>query len=71
MVKKKILLVWWINILWVSVMGVNDGIILVVGIVIGVVVVISNSYVILIVGLLGVLVGMILMVMGEYVLVFI
>ena len=67
MAKKKTSLARRINILRASVMGANDGIISVAGIVIGVAAATSNSYAILIAGLSGALAGMISMAMGEYV----
>ena len=56
-----------INVLRAIVMGANDGIISVAGIVIGVAAATSNSYSILISGLSGSLAGTISMCMGEYV----
>lgn len=67
MAKKKTSLARRINILRASVMGANDGIISVAGIVIGVAAATSNSYAILIAGLSGALAGAISMAMGEYV----
>lgn len=67
MAKKKTSLARQINILRASVMGANDGIISVAGIVIGVAAATSNSYAILIAGLSGALAGTISMAMGEYV----
>lgn len=67
MAKKKTSLARRINILRASVMGANDGIISVAGIVIGVAAATSNSYAILIAGLSGALAGTISMAMGEYV----
>ena len=56
-----------VNVLRASVMGANDGIISIAGIVIGVAAATSNAYSILISGLSGTLAGMISMCMGEYV----
>ncbi len=56
-----------VNILRASVMGANDGIISIAGIVIGVAAATNNAYSILISGLSGTLAGMISMCMGEYV----
>lgn len=56
-----------INILRASVMGANDGILSVAGIVIGVAGAATSSYAILISGLAGTLAGTISMAMGEYV----
>ena len=56
-----------VNVLRASVMGANDGIISVAGIVIGVAAATSNPYSILISGLSGSLAGTISMCMGEYV----
>ena len=56
-----------INVLRASVMGANDGIISVAGIVIGVAAATADAYAILIAGLSGSLAGMISMCMGEYV----
>lgn len=56
-----------VNVLRASVMGANDGIISIAGIVIGVAAATSNAYAILISGLSGTLAGMISMCMGEYV----
>ena len=67
MAKKKTSLARRINVLRASVMGANDGIISVAGIVIGVAAATSNSYAILIAGLSGALAGTISMAMGEYV----
>lgn len=67
MAKKQVSLVRRINILRASVMGANDGIISVAGIVIGVAAATSNGYSILIAGLSGALAGTISMAMGEYV----
>lgn len=67
MPKKKMSLAQKINVLRASVMGANDGIISIAGIVIGVAAATSNSYSILIAGLSGTLAGMISMCMGEYV----
>lgn len=67
MAKKKTSLARRINILRASVMGANDGIISVAGIVIGVAAATSNGYAILIAGLSGALAGTISMAMGEYV----
>ena len=56
-----------VNVLRASVMGANDGIISIAGIVIGVAAATSNARSILIAGLSGTLAGMISMCMGEYV----
>lgn len=65
--KQKQSLAQKINVLRASVMGANDGIISVAGIVIGVAAATSNRYAILIAGLSGALAGTISMCMGEYV----
>ena len=65
--KKKMSLAQKINVLRASVMGANDGIISVAGIVIGVAAATSNPHAILISGLSGSLAGTISMCMGEYV----
>lgn len=67
MAKKKMSLAQKVNVLRASVMGANDGIISIAGIVIGVAAATSNAYAILISGLSGTLAGMISMCMGEYV----
>lgn len=67
MARKKMSLAQKVNILRASVMGANDGIISIVGIVIGVAAATNNAYSILISGLSGTLAGMISMCMGEYV----
>lgn len=67
MTRKKMLLAQKVNILRASVMGANDGIISIAGIVIGVTAATNNAYSILISGLSGTLAGMISMCMGEYV----
>lgn len=67
MARKKMSLAQKVNILRASVMGANDGIISIAGIVIGVVAATNNAYSILISGLSGTLAGMISMCMGEYV----
>lgn len=67
MARKKMLLAQKVNILRASVMGANDGIISIAGIVIGVAAATNNAYSILISGLSGTLAGMISMCMGEYV----
>lgn len=67
MAKKKMSLSQKVNVLRASVMGANDGIISIAGIVIGVAAATSNAYAILISGLSGTLAGMISMCMGEYV----
>lgn len=67
MMAKKASLAQRINVLRAIVMGANDGIISVAGIVIGVAAATSNSYSILISGLSGSLAGTISMCMGEYV----
>lgn len=59
------------NILRVGVFGVNDGIIFVVGVVIGVVSVIYNFWIIFLLVVFVILVGVFFMVGGEYVSVFI
>lgn len=67
MTKKKMSLAQKVNVLRASVMGANDGIISIAGIVIGVAAATNNAYSILISGLSGTLAGMISMCMGEYV----
>lgn len=67
MAKKKMSLAQKVNVLRASVMGANDGIISVAGIVIGVAAATANSRSIIISGLSGSLAGMISMCMGEYV----
>lgn len=67
MASKKMSLAQKVNILRASVMGANDGIISIAGIVIGVAAATNNAYSILISGLSGTLAGMISMCMGEYV----
>lgn len=67
MASKKMSLAQKVNILRASVMGANDGIISIAGIVIGVAAAANNAYSILISGLSGTLAGMISMCMGEYV----
>lgn len=67
MSKKKMSLAQKINVLRAGVMGANDGIISIAGIVIGVAAATSNAYSILISGLSGTIAGMISMCMGEYV----
>ncbi|MCZ2466227.1 VIT family protein [Limosilactobacillus vaginalis] len=67
MASKKMSLAQKVNILRASVMGANDGIISIAGIVIGVTAATNNAYSILISGLSGTLAGMISMCMGEYV----
>lgn len=67
MASKKMSLAQKVNILRASVMGANDGIISIAGIVIGVAAATNNAYSILISGLSGTLAGMISMYMGEYV----
>ena len=67
MARKKMSLAQKVNILLASVMGANDGIISIAGIVIGVAAATNNAYSILISGLSGTLAGMISMCMGEYV----
>lgn len=67
MARKKMSLAQKVNILRASVMGANDGIISIVGIVIGVAAATNNAYSILISGLSGTLAGMLSMCMGEYV----
>lgn len=67
MARKRMSLAQKVNILRASVMGANDGIISIAGIVIGVAAATNNAYSILISGLLGTLAGMISMCMGEYV----
>lgn len=64
---KKMSLAQKVNVIRASVMGANDGIISVAGIVIGVAAATNNAYAILIAGLSGSLAGMISMCMGEYV----
>ncbi|KRN21864.1 VIT1/CCC1 transporter family protein [Lacticaseibacillus camelliae] len=56
-----------VNVLRASVMGANDGIVSVAGIVIGVAGATANNYAILISGLSGMLAGTVSMAMGEYV----
>ncbi|MCI1985543.1 MAG: VIT family protein [Lactobacillus sp.] len=56
-----------INVMRASVMGANDGILSVAGIVIGVAGATSNRYAILLAGLSGMLAGTVSMAMGEYV----
>lgn len=56
-----------INVMRASVMGANDGILSVAGIVIGVASATSNRYAILLAGLSGMLAGTVSMAMGEYV----
>ncbi|MFC6181778.1 VIT1/CCC1 transporter family protein [Lactiplantibacillus daowaiensis] len=65
--KKKMTLAQRVNILRASVMGANDGILSVAGIVVGVAGATTNSFSILISGLAGMLAGTISMAMGEYV----
>ena len=65
--KKRMSLAQWVNILRASVMGANDGILSVAGIVVGVAGATTNSFSILISGLAGMLAGTISMAMGEYV----
>lgn len=65
--KQKMTLAQRVNILRASVMGANDGILSVAGIVVGVAGATTNSYSILISGLAGMLAGTISMAMGEYV----
>lgn len=67
MARKKMSLAQKVNILRASVMGANDGIISIAGIIIGVAAATNNAYSILISGLSGTLAGMISMCMGEYV----
>lgn len=67
MASKKMSLAQKVNILRASVMGANDGIISIAGIVVGVAAATNNAYSILISGLSGTLAGMISMCMGEYV----
>ena len=67
MARKKMSLAQKVNILRASVMGANDGIISIAGIVIGVAAATNNAYSILISGLSGTLAGMISICMGEYV----
>lgn len=67
MPKKKMSLAQKVNVLRASVMGANDGIISVAGIVVGVAAATSDPYSILISGLSGSLAGTISMCMGEYV----
>lgn len=64
---KKLSLAQRINILRASVMGANDGILSVAGIVVGVAGATTNSFAILISGLAGMLAGTVSMAMGEYV----
>ncbi|MCI1288127.1 MAG: VIT family protein [[Lactobacillus] timonensis] len=67
MAKRKMSLAQKINVLRAGVMGANDGILSVAGIVVGVAAATSNSFSILISGLSGSLAGTISMCMGEYV----
>lgn len=67
MPKKQMSLAQKVNVLRASVMGANDGIISVAGIVVGVAAATNNPYSILISGLSGSLAGTISMCMGEYV----
>ncbi|WP_461239949.1 VIT1/CCC1 transporter family protein [Paucilactobacillus sp. N302-9] len=67
MMKKQSSLAQRINVLRASVMGANDGILSVAGIVVGVAGANSNNFAILISGLAGMLAGTISMAMGEYV----
>lgn len=55
--------------LWVVVFGVNDGIVLILVFIVGVVVVNFFVEVVFIVGVVGLVVGVMFMVVGEYVLV--
>lgn len=64
---KKMSLAQRVNVLRASVMGANDGILSVAGIVVGVAGATTNSFSILISGLAGMLAGTISMAMGEYV----
>ncbi|KRM22418.1 hypothetical protein FC90_GL001021 [Latilactobacillus graminis DSM 20719] len=64
---KKLSLAQKINVLRASVMGANDGILSVAGIVIGVAGATSNSFAIFISGIAGMIAGTISMAMGEYV----
>ncbi|MDN6214168.1 MAG: VIT family protein [Lactiplantibacillus plantarum] len=65
--KKRMSMAQRVNILRASVMGANDGILSVAGIVVGVAGATTNSFSILISGLAGMLAGTISMAMGEYV----
>lgn len=65
--KKRMSLAQRVNILRASVMGANDGILSVAGIVVGVAGATTNSFSIFISGLAGMLAGTISMAMGEYV----
>lgn len=65
--KQKMTLAQRVNILRAGVMGANDGILSVAGIVVGVAGATTNSFSILISGLAGMLAGTISMAMGEYV----
>lgn len=65
--KKKQSLAQKVNILRAAVMGANDGIISIAGIVVGVAGATSNSFAILVSGLAGMLAGTVSMAMGEYV----
>lgn len=65
--KKKITLAQRINIMRAAVMGANDGILSVAGIVIGVAGATTSNFAILISGLSGMLAGTVSMAMGEYV----
>lgn len=67
MAKKKMSLAQKVNVLRASVMGANDGILSVAGIVVGVAAAHTSAYSILISGLSGTLAGTISMCMGEYV----
>lgn len=64
---KKLSLAQKINVMRASVMGANDGILSVAGIVIGVAGATSNSFAIFISGIAGMIAGTISMAMGEYV----
>ena len=67
MKKKKLTLAQRINILRAAVMGANDGILSVAGIVIGVASATSNEFAIFISGMAGMLAGTVSMAMGEWV----
>lgn len=65
--KKKTSLAEKINLMRASVMGANDGILSIAGIVIGVAGAMSNSHAIFLAGISGMLAGTVSMAMGEYV----
>ncbi len=65
--KKQLTLAQRVNVLRAAVMGANDGILSVAGIVIGVAGATTDSYAIFISGMSGLLAGTVSMAMGEYV----